>query len=211
MTFLSELTSQQIAVISGRVLESVDDQEQYFLTFTEVEEDESEDELISIRLIPVRTSSIWEILVDPKPFTSWRREFDLLAGLPKSLNYHWDNTLAEINREKFQRLAAEWRRTRSQVSSAAWENVLNPSCKKIIWMGLGAIPLILSELSNMAKTGQHEHGDWFTALGEITETNPVPEESRGDVKAMTKAWLDWGRQHGYLHGESLGAVISAAW
>lgn len=52
-------------------------------------------------------------------------------------------------------------------------------------MGEGAVPLLLAEL-------RREPDDWFWALHAITGANPVPAASRGDLRAMTEAWLQWG-------------------
>jgi hypothetical protein len=38
---------------------------------------------------------------------------------------------------------------------------------------------------------------WFWALHAITGADPVPESSRGVMRDMVKAWLDWGAQNGY--------------
>jgi hypothetical protein len=52
------------------------------------------------------------------------------------------------------------------------------------------IPLLLRELQ---ATPDH----WFWALKELTGENPVTPASRGNVAAMAKCWLDWGKQKGY--------------
>jgi len=57
-------------------------------------------------------------------------------------------------------------------------------------MGSTAVPLILQRLATAPDY-------WFWALKAITGDDPVAEEHRGDLKAMTKAWLEWGRKHGY--------------
>ena len=58
-------------------------------------------------------------------------------------------------------------------------------------MGEIAVPWILESLKT---TGGH----WFMALHRITGATPAPPESRGRVKGMTKACLDWGCEHGYI-------------
>jgi hypothetical protein len=54
-----------------------------------------------------------------------------------------------------------------------------------------AVPLILKEL-------QARPDHWFTALRAITGENPVPDEHRGDLRAMADDWLRWGVDAGYL-------------
>jgi hypothetical protein len=103
----------------------------------------------------------------------------------------------------FKDLAAQWRRERIPLSSNAWDNVLNPGYQRIIGMGTDAVPFILRELQHELTQGEPD--DWFIALWAITGENPVPVESRGKLREMAKAWLNWGSRQGYLDGEELGA------
>ena len=91
---------------------------------------------------------------------------------------------------KFQELVEIWRRD-TMFLSFMQQRALHPAYQRIIGMGLAAVPLILEEL-------QREPNQWFWALEAITEENPVPPESAGDVRRMARAWIDWGRQRGYL-------------
>jgi hypothetical protein len=76
------------------------------------------------------------------------------------------------------------------MSNSAQMAMLRPY-QKIIGMGRDAVPLILGEL-------QREPDQWFWALEAITDENPVPAEAAGKVRLMAEAWLEWGREHGYL-------------
>jgi hypothetical protein len=60
--------------------------------------------------------------------------------------------------------------------------------QQIIGMGEAALPFIYSEL-------QTAPDHWFWALKAITCDDPVSEQDRGDLKAMTKAWLGWLQRH----------------
>jgi hypothetical protein len=93
-------------------------------------------------------------------------------------------------RERFQRLASEWKEQSRYLSNTAQIALLRPY-QRIIGIGLPVVPLILEEL-------QREPDQWFWALEAITEQNPIPAEAAGDVKQMAEAWLEWGKQHGYL-------------
>ena len=62
---------------------------------------------------------------------------------------------------------------------------------RIIGMGPLVLPLILEDLE---RTGDF----WFTALEAITGQDPVPPESRGKIKAVAEAWLEWGRKNDIL-------------
>jgi hypothetical protein len=63
-------------------------------------------------------------------------------------------------------------------------------CTLLIGLGKPVIPLLLKEL-------EKKSGHWFWALKSISREDPVPQEYRGKVKEMTKAWLEWGKQRGY--------------
>src|SRR6266404_5895121 len=93
-------------------------------------------------------------------------------------------------RERFQRLAAEWKEQSRHMSNTAQMAMLRPY-QKIIGMGVDAVPLILEEL-------QREPDQWFWALEAITDESPVPPEAAGKVRQMTQAWIDWGKQRGLL-------------
>jgi len=63
--------------------------------------------------------------------------------------------------------------------------------QQIIGMGAPVVPLILEEL-------QREPDHWFWALEAITQENPVPKEALGKVLQMAQAWVEWGKNQGYL-------------
>jgi hypothetical protein len=93
-------------------------------------------------------------------------------------------------RERFARLAAEWKRQSRHLSNTAQMAMLRPY-QRIIGMGEAAVPLILEEL-------RREPDQWFWALEAITEENQVPPEAAGQVRAMADAWVAWGRQQGII-------------
>ncbi|HEU4712681.1 MAG TPA: hypothetical protein VFS76_14005 [Pyrinomonadaceae bacterium] len=96
----------------------------------------------------------------------------------------------EAERQKFSRLAREWRKD-ILLSSSVTQDHMHPSHLAILAMGKPALPLILEEL-------QQNGGHWFLALRLISDTNPVPPEHAGRLKLMREDWIEWGRQHGYL-------------
>ena len=93
------------------------------------------------------------------------------------------------SRAAFERLADEWERERPRGVDVA-EMTAHPAYQSIIAMGEAAVPGILERLA-----AKPDH--WFVALNAITGAAPVPPESRGRVKEMAAAWLEWGRQQGY--------------
>ncbi len=63
--------------------------------------------------------------------------------------------------------------------------------QRIIGMGMPVVPLILEEL-------RREPDQWFWALESITEQNPVSSDAVGKVRQMAQAWIEWGKQQGYI-------------
>jgi hypothetical protein len=63
--------------------------------------------------------------------------------------------------------------------------------QEIITMGLPVIGRLLEQLRKSPDF-------WFEALRRISGANPVRQEDVGDLELMTRAWLDWGAQQGYV-------------
>ena len=93
-------------------------------------------------------------------------------------------------RKEFNRLVVEWKAGRRRGADVV-QMTEHPAYRRIIGMGERAVPLILEELER-----QSDH--WFPALHELTGTSPVPEESKGNVAKMRRAWLDWGKNEAYI-------------
>lgn len=91
---------------------------------------------------------------------------------------------------KFRRLKKKWQEGTLYFSDTA-RIYGHPAYRDIIAMGEKALPPIFSEL----RYGRNVF--WHQALMAITGANPVPAENAGDLEAVRKAWLDWGRQNGY--------------
>ncbi len=94
-------------------------------------------------------------------------------------------------KERFEKLATSWKANTKFISNVT-AKTLNPDYQKIIGMGKDAIPFILDDLE------ANGPNDWYWALTAITDTNPITPEIAGNMVAMTEAWLQWGRQAGYL-------------
>ncbi|MDJ0616137.1 MAG: hypothetical protein QNJ63_05185 [Calothrix sp. MO_192.B10] len=86
-------------------------------------------------------------------------------------------------------LVNQWRKETRGMSSIN-QMSMHPAYQQIIGMGEVAVPLLLREL-------ERKSGHWFWALKSISREDPVPPESRGKVKEMIKAWLEWGKNRGY--------------
>lgn len=92
--------------------------------------------------------------------------------------------------KKFDTLSSTWRYENGVVSSIS-EMALDPSYQEIIGMGESVIPMILEELRDRPN-------HWFPALYAISGQSPVKYEQRGKIHEMTEAWLEWGKEEGYI-------------
>lgn len=93
-------------------------------------------------------------------------------------------------RKRFAALAKQWEAD-TEFSSSISDIAVHSSYQRIIGLGPAAVPLILRDLEK-----QLNH--WFWALHAITGENPVPEGERGDMEAMRRRWLDWGKERGLI-------------
>lgn len=97
------------------------------------------------------------------------------------------------DRAVFQSLVRQWHEERGATSSVA-KMVACRSYGIIISMGRPrAVELILAQMESEGTDPDH----WFWALQILTGANPVSEEDEGNLQAMAKAWLNWGRKSGY--------------
>lgn len=91
---------------------------------------------------------------------------------------------------KFYELKSRWE-VDTAILSSITEIAMHPAYQQIIGMGRNAIPLILAEMKEAP-------GHWFWALKSITGEDPVLPEQRGRIKEMAEAWINWGRDQGYI-------------
>ena len=91
---------------------------------------------------------------------------------------------------EFEAHASEWKRDTAHLSDPSMI-AEHHAYQNIIGMGEEAIPLILRDMEESPSL-------WFSALRSITGESPVRPEDRGDIDAMTAAWLDWGRRRRYI-------------
>lgn len=94
----------------------------------------------------------------------------------------------------FHALAEEWRDA-TEFTSSFTNMILHSAYQKIIGLGPAVVPVLLREL-------HHSPDHWFWALRHITRENPVAEEDAGNLDRMSEAWLEWGRQNGYLFDDA---------
>jgi hypothetical protein len=99
------------------------------------------------------------------------------------------NPAMESVEERFRQLEAEWYRDTLFLSDPN-KIMGHPAMRAIIAMGEAVVPIILRDLQTQAKKTLIV---W--ALPKIVGTNP-PFEGNNDN--MVEAWLQWGREKGYL-------------
>jgi len=92
--------------------------------------------------------------------------------------------------ERFKEFANRWHNETDYLSSPS-SITNNDTYLKIISMGEPVIPLVLQDL-------QERGGYWYRALRILSDEDPVPPEGRGEVPKMKEAWLNWGRDKGYI-------------
>jgi hypothetical protein len=90
---------------------------------------------------------------------------------------------------KFTTLVNQWKGGRSATSSVT-DMITHPAYQKIIGMGKGVVPFIISELRADGEEPDH----WFWALRILTDVDPVRPEDRGDIVKMANAWLEWAEK-----------------
>ena len=106
-----------------------------------------------------------------------------------SLDLARSTAIADTQAE-FERLAIEWKQEAAHLSSPS-AIAEHRAYKEIIGMGKDVIPFILRDLED-------SRAQWFWALRSIARESPVRPEDRGDVRAMTDAWLAWGKDRRYI-------------
>lgn len=109
---------------------------------------------------------------------------------PASVEHAKLNSESNIEKE-FRRYAAAWKRDTGHLSVEG-EIASHEAYQSIIRMGECAIPLILKDL-------MREPHHWFVALDKLTGESPeFLEEDRGSIEALSDAWVEWGKDKGYI-------------
>lgn len=103
----------------------------------------------------------------------------------------WSTNPGAESRAQFKTLSDDWKNATAGFPRVI-DRIKHKSYLRIVNWGMDAVPHILSELG----TGD-EPDHWFEALHQITGANPVPPESRGDLRKMAEAWLRLGRSRGW--------------
>ena len=116
------------------------------------------------------------------------RTVEIVNGLPY-LRFDGGADLPPPDPETFRQLADQWEEDTVYLSNPR-QIAQHPAHQEILDMGTSAVPLILKRLEDQG-------GHWFSTLRAITAADPVTLEDRGNIPAMTMAWLEWGKRNGY--------------
>ena len=93
--------------------------------------------------------------------------------------------------EEFQDCTDAWKRETGHLSVAG-QIAKHHAYRRIIDMGEPVIPLILDDL-------REKPNHWFLALSAIANEAPeVAERDKGDIRAISEAWIQWGKDKGYI-------------
>ncbi len=143
--------------------------------------------------------STWTQLDDgsnTSPLGQWhpRRDPGAINGFAQTIENFFptrDSLDAEADLQaEFEELACKWKRETAYLSSLT-TIAQHHAYQEIIGMGKAAIPMILRDL-------EVSHAQWFWALRAITRESPVSPDDRGNVQAMTVAWIEWGKNRRYI-------------
>jgi len=115
--------------------------------------------------------------------------YELIFDLLTKQNKRKQSDAQNLRRE-FRKHSKAWR-DETVFTSSVSDIVLHPSYQRIIGLGGEVVPLILRELDKSPRF-------WFWALEAITGENPVPNSENGQVRLMTKRWIEWGRAKGMI-------------
>ncbi len=96
--------------------------------------------------------------------------------------------------ERFDVLVEQWRRETGMLSSIT-EKTIHPAYLQVISIGPVIIPLILKELRTRG-------GHWYYGLealaNALDKPNPGLGDGTGNIAKLKAAWLEWGKNEGYL-------------
>ncbi|HEU4463177.1 MAG TPA: hypothetical protein VFR75_11350 [Solirubrobacterales bacterium] len=90
--------------------------------------------------------------------------------------------------QRFEDLASQWE-AETEFMSRQSQTVMHPAYQQIIGMGPAAVPLLLERLRD-------NPDNWFWALTAITGEDPGKDSST--LLEAREAWLQWGRERGFL-------------
>jgi len=93
------------------------------------------------------------------------------------------------NREELEKLVEQYEEDTAHLS---FHKADHPAFIKIVEMGWDAVPLLLENMQRKRS--------WIAivALRDITGEHPWPAKHAGKIVELTKDWIKWGKQKGFL-------------
>ena len=130
----------------------------------------------------------WDLGYDDEP-VRWHRDrykslrSELVQTLADADVY--DEATDEETERDFKKLAADWERAVSNISSLT-AIVAHPKYREIVNMRWRVVPFLINDLHRNKRF-------WLPALEEITGIRPFDSGDSGNIKRMINAWVQWGR------------------
>lgn len=91
--------------------------------------------------------------------------------------------------ERFRELEARWNRDTAHLSSST--RIINhPAFAEIVALGPSVVPFMLRDLETKPRL-------WVWALPKILGTSPENVKDSANIGELSKAWLQWAKEHGY--------------
>ncbi len=143
---------------------------------------------LAVETTEINSTSDWDWTVEP---TSHKK---IEGGLSEFQPRYTDTDQTQI-RQKFRELAQRWDEETLNLSSLT-KILSHEAYLAIIALGRPVLPFLFSEL-------EQRPNFWFTAISSILRANNeyadvVDEADYGNLQKMTDAWVEWGREQGYL-------------
>lgn len=191
-----QMSPQLAGIVSRDVLKSLGAQEGYFVISSDEMSEHEGDETI---VVSTTANTHWTVANNVQACVIAKlSDLDLLSQMAAGLQA----ISAEIERmsdyENFQKLSAEWKRSRAGWQSFSGDLMRDPSYSQIVGMGPAAIPFMLSDFESELSSDE-PITDWFYALWAITRENPIPLESQGRPREAARAWIEWGKREGHVN------------
>ena len=117
-----------------------------------------------------------------------REVIDIRLASPTAIRLKRGVRVSPALESEFRILVDKWHAD-TEHSSSVKKIVSHPAYRRIITIGLRALPLLFRELN---KRPDH----WLVALNAITHEDPAPDGC--NFSEAVEAWLGWGRDRGYL-------------
>jgi hypothetical protein len=134
-----------------------------------------------------------------KPFVAYRRILhqDIVDSHVLQWDEEWfpkETVVQAIEvlslEDKFLLLASEWENATKLMSSLD-DKASDTNYRSIIELDWPVLRFMLSDLRSKGRY-------WFPALRLITKICPYDRSDEGNIKRMTKAWIEWGQRKGLI-------------